>query len=183
MSHDVRVRPICDADWPDIAALEAAAYASSSLSEGQEALESRGRISPATCFVLDVGERVGGYVLALPYPVFQYPDLARAERTAFRSRNLHLHDMVVAAELRGRGLGTRLLGVLTAAARPAYERMSLVAVGGMADFWARRGYRPHAEVGLPHSYGDDAVYMSAEVPGSTRTDGLRETDFHPCSAS
>ncbi|MFG2792589.1 GNAT family N-acetyltransferase [Streptomyces sp. NPDC048419] len=188
--HDTRVRSVADAcvrpvregDWAHIAALEADAYASCSLSEGQAALESKGRASPGTCFVLDLDGRIAGYLLALPYPRFRYPDLAQTDEPVRRARNLHLHDMVVAEDQRGRGWGGRLLGRLTATARPAYEHISLIAVGGMAPFWAARGYRAHPEIRLPRSYGDDAVYMSLTVPGSG-TGASKEGARFPCPVS
>ncbi|MGW4023149.1 GNAT family N-acetyltransferase [Streptomyces sp. NPDC005009] len=139
-------------------------YAPASLSEGAEALRSRGRASPKTCFVLETGDRVAGYVLALPYPRLRYPDLTRPEERAYDSRNLHLHDLVIADDLRGRGLGSRLLRHLTAVARrSSYERISLVAVGGTAGFWAGHGYRPEPGAELHGGYGDGAVYMSCPV--------------------
>ncbi|MFJ5263445.1 GNAT family N-acetyltransferase [Streptomyces sp. NPDC088387] len=182
MTAQVNIRPVLHGDWPGIAALEARTYAGSSLVEGQAALESKGRASPDTCFVLELDGHVRGYLLSLPYPLFQYPHLAQTEEPVHRSRNLHLHDVVVAEEQRGRGWGTGLVNRLTAAASPAYERISLVAVDGMATFWAARGYRPHPEVGLPESYGDDAVYMSSEVP-ATGTGGSKEVSRFPCSVS
>lgn len=161
---EVRVRAIAEDDWPRIAALEAGVYAPASLSEGVEALRSRGRASPETCFVLETGDRVAGYVLALPYPRLRYPDLTRPEERAYDSRNLHLHDLVIADDLRGRGLGGRLLRHLTRVARrSSYERISLVAVGGTAGFWAGHGYRPEPGAELPAGYGDGAVYMSCPV--------------------
>ncbi|MFJ1969273.1 GNAT family N-acetyltransferase [Streptomyces sp. NPDC087903] len=178
----MRMRPIRDGDWPYIAALEAEAYEGGGLAEGRAVLESRWRASPATCFVLDLDERVAGYVLALPYPMFRYPDLARTEQPAVRSRNLHLHDMVVAPDLRGRGRGSTLLRHLTETARSTYEHVSLIAVEGKATFWASRGFRAHAGVTVPPEYGDDAVYMSrplsaGRIAGSKKVDGL------PCPVS
>ncbi|MFI5686883.1 GNAT family N-acetyltransferase [Streptomyces sp. NPDC051636] len=168
----MRIRPVADADWPAVAALEAAAYAHCSLSEGRSALESRGRASPGTCFVLDLGGRIAGYLLALPYPRFRCPDLARPEETVFHSRNLHLHDLVIAEDLRGRGLGTRLLQRLTAVAGAGgYGHLSLVAVGGAETYWQAHGYRAHREAGLPPGYGEDAVYMSTGVCASRPHDG------------
>jgi ornithine decarboxylase len=160
----VRVRPVAEEDWPRIAELEAEAYASAALSEGREALRSRGRASPGTCFVVEAGGRVAGYVLALPYPRFAFPDLTRPEERSFDSRNLHLHDLVVAGGLRGRGLGGRLVRHLTAvASRSSYERISLIAVGGTEGFWAGHGYRPEEGAELPAGYGENAVYMSRPV--------------------
>ena len=159
-----RVRPITPDDWSAIATLEADTYAPSGLSEGRAVLESRGRSSPETSFVLDTGERIGGYLLALPYPWCRFPDLTRAERTVFRSSNLHLHDVVVGAGLRGRGWARRMLRQLTDTARSfRYERISLVAVGGSAGFWSAQGYRAQPRVALPGGYGPDAVYMSRVI--------------------
>ncbi|MEV5936433.1 GNAT family N-acetyltransferase [Streptomyces sp. NPDC052079] len=162
------MRPVAAADWSRIAALEAEVYGPVSLSEGRDALESRGRASPETCFVLEAGDRIAGYVLSLPYPPSRYPDLTRAEDKPFGSRNLHLHDLVVAEELRGRGLGGRLLRHLTAAAASrSYDRISLVSVGGTASFWAGHGYRPEPGVAPPVGYGEGAVYMYCPLPGRT----------------
>jgi ribosomal protein S18 acetylase RimI-like enzyme len=156
MSTGIRVRPI--------------AYESCGLSEEPAALKSRARSSPATCFVLEIGQRIAGYVLSLPYPPFRYPDLTRAEEAGgwpFRSRNLHLHDLVIAGGFRRRGLGNRLHQHLTTTARSSgYQRISLVAVAGSDTFWAANGYRAHAGLVLPDCYGADAVYMSKAIqPG------------------
>ncbi|MGW3959576.1 GNAT family N-acetyltransferase [Amycolatopsis sp. NPDC005003] len=161
------IRPIDAADWQAIAELEAAEYGPRGLSESRAALESRW--AKETSFVLDGGAGVAGYLLALPYPRYRFPDPGRPETVVFRSANLHLHDIVVAAGLRGRGWGTRLLRHLTDAARShRYERLSLIAVGGAAGFWAAQGFRAHPEVVLPDGYGPDAVYMSRPVTGATK---------------
>ncbi|MFI6049473.1 GNAT family N-acetyltransferase [Streptomyces violascens] len=162
LEADVAVRPLAERDWDAIVALEAGAYAQDGLSEGREALKSR--CAAGTCFVLEHEGRVGGYLLALPYPPFTSPDLSRAEDADHPSRNLHAHDLVIAEHLRGRGLGPRLLAHLLAVARElAYDRISMVAVRGAHVLWAQLGYRAHPEVGLPASYGTNAVYMSMEV--------------------
>jgi ornithine decarboxylase len=159
-----QVRSINEDDWSTIAALEAGAYSANGLSESRAALESRARDSPATSFVLDIGERVSGYLLALPYPRFRFPHPDRVEDTVFRSSNLHLHDIVVGDEFRGRGWAKRMLRHLTDTARSLrYERISLVAVGGTTGFWSAHGYRVHPEITLPTGYGADAVYMSRVI--------------------
>ncbi|MGW8329854.1 GNAT family N-acetyltransferase [Streptomyces sp. NPDC055897] len=156
------IRPLAEHDWDAIVALEAGAYTDDGLSEGREALKSR--YFEGTCFVIEEAGRVGGYLLALPYPPFASPDLSRAEESGHPSRNLHAHDLVVAEDLRGRGLGPRLLTHLADTARElGYERISLVAVRGAHVLWARLGYHAHPEVELPESYGTNAMYMSMEV--------------------
>ncbi|MFS4091604.1 GNAT family N-acetyltransferase [Streptomyces sp. AF1A] len=161
------VRGVTDADWPEIAALEAEAYADTSLVEGEAALRSR---APAgTCFVLDLGGRVAGYVLALPYPMLHCPEPMRAEPAVHRSANLHLHDLVVATPLRRRGLGTRLVRHLTDVARAGgFATMSLVAVAGRETFWRANGYRPRPEAPVPAGYGSGAVYMSARLAAARK---------------
>ncbi|MEU8435011.1 GNAT family N-acetyltransferase [Streptomyces sp. NPDC029216] len=161
MAAETWIRGIATADWDAVATLEAAVYGPRGLSEGRAALETRGRVSPATCFALHHARGLAGYVLAFPYPADRCPDLLRPERTVHRSHNLHLHDIVVAEDLRGRGYGRTLLHHLSGTARAAgYRRISLVAVSGMETFWAARGYRPHDEVTPPPHYGGNAVYMS-----------------------
>lgn len=143
MTETVRVRPLADGDWDAVVTLERDAYTGLGLSEGRAALQSRAAASPDTCFVVDVGARTAGYVLALPYPPHRYPDLTRteADRDASEPGNLHLHDIVVAPGLRRRGLGRHLLHHLTATARArGDERISLVAVGGTERFWSARGF-------------------------------------------
>ncbi|HWG99989.1 MAG TPA: GNAT family N-acetyltransferase [Pilimelia sp.] len=175
-----RIRRIADRDWDDVVALEAAAYRARGLSEAREVLESRGRASPATSFVLDIDGRVAGYLLALPYPRFRCPDPRRAERTAYASPDLHLHDLVVRADLRGAGHGGRLLRHLTATATPhGYRHLSLVAVAGSGRFWAAHGFRPHPEVPLPGAYGAGAVYLSRPLDHGHPT---REVDPHAGAA-
>jgi GNAT superfamily N-acetyltransferase len=175
----VRIRHITDADWHAIAAMESRAYAEVGLSEGRVALRSRADASPETCFVLDVGSQPTGYVLALPYPPFRYPQLERAEEPAVlsrRPRNLHLHDIVVAERLRGRGLGQRLLNHLTlTAGSRGFERISLIAVGCSEPFWSTRGFTAYPGIS-PRGYGANAVYMSRphvqglQVQGDGRVD-------------
>lgn len=173
MNHTPRIRGIAETDWPRLVALEAEAYADLSLAEGEETLRSRARASAGTCFVLDLDGGIAGYVLALPYPRLRCPDLSSPERVVHHSANLHLHDLVVSAPLRRRGLGTRLVRHLSGVARArGFATTSLVAVAGKERFWQAHGYRPHHEAHLPPGYGADAVYMSAQV-AAARPDEAR----------
>jgi diaminopimelate decarboxylase/GNAT superfamily N-acetyltransferase len=164
-----RVRAVTEADWDVIAEIEDAAYAGLGLSEGREALRKWAALSPDTCFLLELDRRVAGYVLALPYPPRHTPSLGHPERTdavevaeaGAVSRNLHLHDIVLAEDVRGRGLSKLLLRRLEAVATVhMFEHICLVSVGGREGFWAAAGYRAHHEVAVDESYGSQAMYMS-----------------------
>ncbi|MFB8036202.1 GNAT family N-acetyltransferase [Streptomyces sp. NPDC056004] len=158
---DTRIRLLREEDWDEVVALEERAYAESGLSEGREVLRSRHRASPSTCFVLERAGGFGGYLLALPYPLFRCPDLSLAEEGAVRGSNLHLHDLVIAERARGRGLAHRMQQHLEGTGRTVgYRTLSLVAVHGSQVLWTALGYRARPEIGLPASYGAEAVYMT-----------------------
>ncbi|WP_405060148.1 GNAT family N-acetyltransferase [Kribbella sp. NBC_01505] len=155
MPEALTARPIGTGDWSRIAELEQAAYEPLGLSEGRNALETWGALSPETCFV--VGEPVQAYVLALPFRHGDYPALGQPSTTS--SDNLHLHDLCVAPELRRTGQGRRLVDHLTTVAVAAgYRRISLIALSGTSPFWSAQGFGPAAAV--PVGYGDDARYLT-----------------------
>ena len=167
-----RVRPITEADWDAIAEIEHDAYTPLGLCEGRDALRSWARLSPDTCFVLELERRVVGYVLALPFPPGEAPSLGRPEETdtaqvadagAF-SGTLHLHDLSLAADVRGRGLSRLLLRRLEAVATARmFERICLVSVGGSEDFWAAAGFEARHDVEVAEDYGARSVYMTKPV--------------------
>ncbi|MEU1290350.1 GNAT family N-acetyltransferase [Kitasatospora sp. NPDC058444] len=164
MSEDLRIRRLADGDWDAVVALEHAAYAADGLSEGREALQSRARSSPGTCFVLEQHGTVRGYLLSLPYPPLRCPDLSRPEEQAFRSTNLHVHDLVIAEELRGRDVALGFIRHFREQAdEQGFERISMVAVRGADILLRLLGYRAHREVPVPACYGRRAVYMSMPV--------------------
>ncbi len=164
MSGEFLIRQLADGDWDAIVALEHDAYAADGLSEGREALQSRALGSPGTCFVLEQSGTVRGYLLSLPYPPLRCPDLTAAEDTAFESGNLHVHDLVLAEELRGRDIAEEFMGYLRAqAVESGFEQISMVAVRGTDILLRLLGYRAHREVAVPASYGRRAVYMSMSV--------------------
>ncbi|MFI1996227.1 GNAT family N-acetyltransferase [Actinoplanes sp. NPDC020271] len=157
-----RFRPIGETDWAAIVALESETYGKQELSESPEAL--RSRAFPETSFVLDLGDRIGGYLLALPYPPHAFPELTTPEASAFTSTSLHLHDLVIDGELRGRGWGRRLAKHLIRTGQSlGYERIALVSVDGSAGFWSSLGFRAEPEVPLPASYGPEALYLSRDL--------------------
>ncbi|MFJ6384193.1 GNAT family N-acetyltransferase [Kitasatospora sp. NPDC092039] len=164
MSEGLRIRLLAEGDWDAVVALEHDAYAADGLSEGREALRSRALSSPQTCFVLEQHGTVRGYLLSLPYPPLRCPDLDRPEATAYASDNLHVHDLVIAEELRGRDVALGFIRHFRERAEEqGYERISMVAVRGADILLRLLGYRAHREVPVPACYGRRAVYMSMPV--------------------
>jgi ornithine decarboxylase len=152
------LRALSPADWPEVAAIESATYAPLGLSEDPAVL--RSRAGAGTSFVLSRGTSLAGYLLALPFPFGRFPSLTAASSEA-SSADLHLHDMAIAAEHRGFGLGSRLAEHLLSVARArSYARVSLVSVGGSGAFWTRHGFQSRPEVPAPAGYGPGASYMS-----------------------
>ncbi|MFI2609145.1 GNAT family N-acetyltransferase [Kitasatospora sp. NPDC018619] len=180
---DLRIRLLREEDWDEVVALEERAYAASGLSEGREALRSRHAASPDTCYVLEHPGGLGGYLLALPYPLYRCPDLSRSEDAAGpgeRPTNLHAHDLVISERLRGRGLSLRMLRHLEGTARAAgYRSVSLVAVRGSHVLWTPLGYRARPEIDLPESYGTRAVYMAMPLDPVPARPLLHSTDPTP----
>lgn len=163
-----RVRAIKEPDWPRIAEIEHEAYAPLGLSEGEATLREWGRMAPETCFVLELEGVVAGYVLALAHPAGEPPVLGRPglvdEPSPDGDLNLHLHDLALSRDVRGRGLSKQLLRRLEheAAAR-MFETIGLVSVGGSDGFWRASGFRARHDVAVPDGYGSRPVYMSKAV--------------------
>ncbi|MFF1820178.1 GNAT family N-acetyltransferase [Kribbella sp. NPDC058245] len=161
MLETVFVRPIGDADWPHLAALEHTSYGPLGLSEGQNALETWGALSPRTCFVLGAPGEVRAYVLSMPFRYGGYPELGTSTGVWTGSPNLHLHDLSVAPAFRRTGLGRHLVEHLTSVARSlSYHRISLIALSGTFPFWSSNGFRPDPAVPAPTGYGANARYLT-----------------------
>ncbi|MEU6234333.1 GNAT family N-acetyltransferase [Kitasatospora sp. NPDC047058] len=165
---DLTFRRLAEADWDTVVELEAAAYAADGLSEGGASLRARGRSSPDTCYVVEHGGRVIGYLLSLPYPLYRCPELGTVEPAAPPAddppRNLHVHDLVIAEEWRSRDVALRFMRHLREEARGGgFERISMVAVRRSDILLGMLGYRRHREVAVPACYGGRAVYMSMAV--------------------
>ncbi|MFB7473609.1 GNAT family N-acetyltransferase [Kitasatospora sp. NPDC056184] len=164
VTEAVAFRRLAEGDWDTVVELESAAYAADGLSEGRQALYSRGQASPDTCYVAEHDGRVVGYLLSLPYPLYRCPDLSSPEEAVFESTNLHVHDLVITEELRGRDLALRFIRHLREEARRrGFDRISMVAVRRTDILLTLLGYRAHRDVAVPECYGERAVYMSMPV--------------------
>jgi predicted N-acetyltransferase YhbS len=72
----------------------------------------------------------------------------------------YVHDIAVAADCRGRGVGRRLAqALLDTARRQGFTRAELVSVQGSAPFWARFGFA--ATRTFDYAPGAESVAMTA----------------------
>ena len=154
-----RIRPITEADWPAIQALQAETYYALE-PESEAVLRSKQRLGPESCLVATSGDTLLGYCLAHPWRKQTPASLYHCYSQPSGHETLYIHDMVVSAKARGRGIARAFLRHLEQLARDkAQQEMSLVAVQGADGYWARVGFKPRAPGKSLAQYGEDAVYM------------------------
>jgi ribosomal protein S18 acetylase RimI-like enzyme len=114
--------------------------------------------APDACLVA-VREGVAvGYCVALWATCGRPPKLDESAYAPRAPCGLHLHDIALAPEARGRGLVGAALSHLSRVADGA--PLSLVAVNGTHALWRRHGFAEAAvDEDVRASYGPGAVYM------------------------
>jgi GNAT superfamily N-acetyltransferase len=124
--------------------------------ERPEIFAERFAMFPQGCFVTG-----GGYAIAHPARLGEPPALdGLMGGTPAGADALHVHDVALLPELRGRGLGSAALLAFRALAQAhGYARMSLVSVHGSGPYWARFGFADSPASAALASYGAEARYM------------------------
>lgn len=137
------LRPMQVQDFPAVLQVQQHCYPPS-LIESRDALASRHRLSPDTCWVAERPGQLLGYVFAHPWTAGRPPSLNRPlERLPDAVDTLFIHDLALHPDARGHGQGPRL-----------------VAVQGAARYWKRFGYQPCARDDYTRrAHGEDAVGM------------------------
>ncbi len=115
-------------------------------------------------YVLEVGERIAGYVLSHPWrfgdpPAFDNLVGCLPER----ADTYHIHDIALLPVARRIGAGGRIIkGLIKHAGAVGFQSVSLVAANRSSSFWIRFGFTVE-EVGERNkkllSYDADARYM------------------------
>lgn len=132
--------------------------------EDDEVLADRLELSPAGCFMLEVGDVAQGYVLSHPWVQGSPPSLnTRLGALPAAADTWYIHDLALLPKTRGTGAGGNIVPRLAdIARRENYRSMSLVSVNGSRGFWERQGFSARMDGALMRklsSYGEDAVYM------------------------
>ena len=162
-------RPMQAGDLPTVFDLAARIHADHP--EGDDVFRDRLRLFPEGCLIAEDGEGLRvGYAVAHPGVAGTPPPLdSRMACLPRAADSLYIHDVALAEEARGLGLGSAVMPLMRdIARRHGLPRMALVAVNGSAPFWQREGFRPmaHAPASLTAklaSYGPDAAYLVADL--------------------
>ncbi|WP_153448520.1 GNAT family N-acetyltransferase [Vibrio algicola] len=167
---DAHISKIPDQVWPQIEQIQEQAYRDD-LAENIDILKIKSDVSPETCFVcMDDEEQVLGYVLAHPWessvpPCINQDISERGELVSLEEAStLYLHDLAISPDARGAGIAQALVeNLLKHAQRWNIDKISLVAVQGMASFWGNYGFNS-VKSNATDSYGDDAQMMVIQLP-------------------
>jgi GNAT superfamily N-acetyltransferase len=154
------IRPLVRADLEAALALQALGYAEA-LRDGPEAFASRIDIAPDHCWAVERDGRPLAWLLSHPWRSFDPPTPDQV-LTPVGDACWYIHDLSVAPEGRGLGLGRALVEHVLARCRPA--RSELIAVSGAHPVWLRLGWRdapdlPTALAAKVAAYGSEAAYM------------------------
>jgi len=134
-------------------------------SEDAAVIAEKQRLSPDSCFVLENGGSVAGYLIAHPWIKGSAPALDEfLGRIPANADVLYLHDLALLPEARGGGNAARGAAVVSAFAVAAgYRAVALIAVNNSAPFWRRQGFKAvkpsPALAEKLETYSDDALYM------------------------
>ncbi|MFM4717725.1 GNAT family N-acetyltransferase [Aeromonas bivalvium] len=155
----IQIRSISPQDWPQIMAIQAECYHQLT-PEPLSVMSNKAELAPDCCWVAEYQGRVRGYLLCHPWCANQPPPLSVTMTALAGAQEFYLHDLAVSAEVRGMGVGQRLLATaLTFASNKGYQHAGLVAVQDAPTFWRKQGFVPSATTKSLAEYGEGAVYM------------------------
>lgn len=163
MSRNAIWRPMLPEDLKDVERLATDSHPG--LPEDIAVFAERLTLFPAGCSVLDQDGTVQGYIISHPILRDEPPDLNNMLGNIHKDADTYyIHDLVVANQLRGRGLAASgIVQALATAAREGFVRTCIISVYGTADFWSRYGFQRQEATGVMArkllGYGPDAVYM------------------------
>lgn len=147
---------------------EIAAHLHPGFYEAPEVLEEKLLLYRDGAHVLEIGERVVGYVFSHPWRDGAPPPLnTRLGAIPADADTYYLHDIAILPLARRVGAAGQILKTLEMHAHAReLPSLSLVAVNGSAGYWARRGFRSVTDPALAEklgSYGEDALYMQRRL--------------------
>lgn len=166
---DIAVVQACLEDIDAIMAVQSEAY-SAIVPENRNAMASRIELSPEGCFTAKRNGMIVGYILSHPFTAGEIPPLGKPLlRLPVNADSWYLHDLALSGRSRGSGAAAKLVNaVKNIAAKHGFHQIFLVSVQQSSGFWRKMGFSeiPPDEAKITQkllSYGQDAVYMRAEI--------------------
>lgn len=166
----IQVRIMQSTDLPSVWQVQCACYRNFE-PETQASLGAKLAASPQSCFIAVRENILLGYIIAMPWELGVVPVLNDPNcKLPAQVNCLYLHDMAIAPDAAGQGVGQRLFGAVSeVGCKLELPKLALTAVAGAEGYWKRLGFVP---VALPLSVEKVAQY------GGNITYMLRE--MHPC---
>jgi GNAT superfamily N-acetyltransferase len=142
----MELRRLTPDDIPELHALEAESYLPS-LHESDEAFLRLIELYPEGALGYFDADGMCAYAFGVPLRAGSWLELRRPlPEIPPDADTFYIHDVVVAARHRRRGLGSVVAAKLLELARArGFKRSELVSVQGSAPFWERAGFRTVAE--------------------------------------
>lgn len=136
--------------------------------EAPEVLAERHQLYRNGTFVLEVGERISGYVLSHPWRLYAPPPLNELlGALPDDADTYYIHDIALLPLARKVGAASQIVeGLIKHAKATGFATMSLVAVHNSAPFWSRFGFTVAERDDLRDKlacYGADAQYMVRQL--------------------
>jgi len=158
------IRPMHADDTARVLAIQSEAYGDAFV-EAAGVIEARLAAAPDTAWVAETEAGVAAYLVGYRSLLGRVTPLGGPFRVVLAGDCLYLHDLAVARQAVGRGIGRALAEHALAWARRAGLGCSgLVSVQDSQAFWLGLGYRPFAGQVELSSYPGGAVYMSRSLP-------------------
>jgi ribosomal protein S18 acetylase RimI-like enzyme len=149
-------------DLPAVERIAAAVYPGHC--ESAEVLAERRVLYHDGAYVLEVGERIAGYILSHPWRLDDPPAFdSLVHRLPDNADTYYIHDIALLPVARRIGAASQIVeGLIKHAAAGSFRSVSLVAANRSASFWIRFGFAVE-EMGKMKkkllSYDADARYM------------------------
>lgn len=159
-------RPAAEADIEHIASISSIALAG--YPEDEAIFVELLRLSPAGCFVLEMRDRIAGYLVSHPWKRRMPPALNETiGALPAVPDSWYIHDLSLLEHARGFGAAREAVAIAANCATQAgLPNMSLVAVNGAGGFWKAHGFRElsgETVASQIESYGEDALYMERTI--------------------
>jgi len=153
------IESIEESMWDEILRLQSEVYHQIE-PESLETLKSKWISTPSCCFVYQSEGEVMAYLLAHAWDSQTPPKLFQPLPSTTHGKYLFLHDLSVAKQLSGLGVGTKMVNhLLDVAKAEGFGEIRLVAIQNSVPFWSRMGFQVVANQKACSSYGENATVM------------------------